>query len=98
MARRKPNTPRSQVRAALRRLFLRSRERAGALKEASYVCNRCGKKQSKARGREVKVECHHKDGIDWDGVIDLIFERILHPKERLEVLCVKCHKEETERR
>ena len=65
-----PNTPRSKVRAALRQLWLRSRERAAALKREKYTCQRCGVKQSKAKGKEQKVEVHHKEGIgNWEIVI-----------------------------
>lgn len=53
-------------------------------------------KQSRAKGREVYVEVHHIDKIDWDGIIDLVFERILHGPERLKVLCKACHAAEHE--
>jgi hypothetical protein len=86
-------TPRSRVRAAIRQLFLRSRERAACMKAAQYTCADCGVKQSKAKGREVAVECHHRDGIgNWEKVIDLIFDEILCSPDRLEVLCKECHK------
>jgi predicted HNH restriction endonuclease len=87
-------TPRSRVRAAIRQLFLRSRERAACLKAAGNVCAVCGAKKSVAKGREVKVECHHIDGIRtevWDKVITMILEEIIGPTERMECLCEKCH-------
>lgn len=96
MAKRLLTTPRSKVRAALRQLWLRSRERNQCLKNAKYCCAECGVKQSKAKGKGVKVNVHHKEGIDWEGVIDLIFERILHSPDRQEVLCIKCHDKEHE--
>lgn len=86
-------TPRSRVKEALRRLSLRSRERNYALKQAHYTCIRCGKKRSTAKGREVKVEAHHRDGIDWDGVIDIIIERIFQTHDKYDVLCERCHDE-----
>lgn len=92
MGRRLPNTPRSKVRAAIRQLWLRSRERAKSLKETGYCCKKCGIKQSVAKGREVKLEVHHDPPIDWDGIIDLIFERILNVPQY--PLCKDCHKEE----
>lgn len=94
MTRRLPSTPRSRIRSALRALWLRSRERAAALKREGYTCQRCGTKQSRAKGREAKVEVHHIDGIDWDGMIDLVIARILQTPDRLEVVCEDCHKAE----
>lgn len=93
MSRRLPTTPRSRVRAALRQLWLRSRERAAALKAAGYRCG-CGAKQSRRKGAEVYVEVHHIDGVNWDGLIDLVFERLLHGPDRLRVLCKECHRKE----
>jgi len=90
MGKRLPNTPRSKVKAALRRLWLRSRERASALKRDKYTC-KCGKKQSKAKGKEVYVEVHHKEGIDWETLIDLVYERLLVNPEKLETTCNECH-------
>ena len=87
-------TPRSRVRAALRQLWLRSRERAAALKLAGYKCAECGVKQSRAKGKEVYVEVHHTKGINWDGLIDLIFKRLLQEPKKYTVLCKDCHKAE----
>lgn len=86
----KPNTPRSRIRSALRQLWLRSRERAKALKDAGYHCQNCGVKQSVAKGREVKLEVHHNPGIDWDGVAEIIETRILRAPQY--PLCKTCHK------
>jgi predicted HNH restriction endonuclease len=94
---RKPITPRSKIRAALRQVWLRSRERALALKIASYSCQTCGAKQSKAKGREQKVEVHHKEGIaQWARIIDAVYEGLLVSPDGLSVLCPKCHKKEHE--
>lgn len=95
MGKRLPNTPRSKVRAALRQLWLRSRERAAALKREQYTCQRCGAKQSKAKGKEQKVEVHHKQGIgNWEVVIDAIIKEILCDPSNLEVVCPNCHDKE----
>jgi predicted HNH restriction endonuclease len=92
MGKRLPNTPRSKVRAAIRQLWLRSRERAACLKRDSYTCQCCGKKQSKAKGQEQKVEVHHKSGIgNWEAVINLIFAEILCDPVHLETVCPDCH-------
>ncbi len=85
-------TPRSRVKNALRQLFLRSRERASAIRRDGYTCQRCGVKQSRKKGAEVFIECHHLGGIgDWQRVIDLVYEEILCSPDRLETLCKTCH-------
>jgi 5-methylcytosine-specific restriction endonuclease McrA len=94
VGRKLPTTPRSRVVAALRRLWLRCRERAAALKRAKYTCERCGRKASRAKGREVKVHVHHRRGIDWEALVDMVFERIFQTPDDLEVLCEDCHKAE----
>lgn len=95
MGKKLPNTPRSRVRAALRQLSLRSRERAKAMKDSGYKCQKCGVKQSRAKGKEVYVEAHHREGIvDWEKVIDLIYDMILVNPDKWEILCKDCHKKE----
>lgn len=92
----KMRTNKSQIRSALRQLFLRSKERSEALKRDQYTCQCCGVKQSKKKGHEVKVEVHHKNGIViWDQVIELISNQILCDPIELETLCKECHKKET---
>lgn len=91
MSTRLPYTPASIIRNALRILWMRSRERAAALRATGYTCSYCGKHQSVAKGRECKLEVHHLDGIDWTGLIDLIRVRLLHPPERLAPACKECH-------
>lgn len=92
MPRKKPITPNSQIRSSLRKVFLRSRERAAALKREGYCCERCGVKQSKAKGKEVFVEVHHDTCVNWDGLIDLVRERLLGGP--MTVLCRSCHDQE----
>jgi len=87
-----PNTPRSRIKSALRQVWLRSRERAAALKRTGYRCEECGVKFGKKTG--AKPEVHHKDGIDWDGIVDLIIERVLQHPDRLSPLCHDCHQKE----
>lgn len=95
MSRRLPTTPRSQVKNALRRLWAHSRERRAALKRDAYTCRRCGRKHSKAKGREVSVEVHHIDGVDnWDAVMAAVFEHLLCHPDKLLCLCKECHEKE----
>jgi hypothetical protein len=93
MGKRLPTTPRSKVRAAIRQVWLRSRERAAALKRDKYCCQRCGVKQSKAKGKEQKVEVHHLEGHipNWELIIDEIFKSILCDPKFLQTLCPDCH-------
>ena len=98
MGKRLPNTPRSRIRSMLRQLWLRSRERAAALKRDGYTCQVCGRKQSKAKGKEFAVEVHHKHGIaNWEKLIDLVYLHLLCNPDNLVTLCKECHdKEEAE--
>jgi len=92
----KMETTDSQIKSALRKMWLHSRERATALKDAEYCCNKCGIKQSKAKGREVKVEVHHKEGIlNWEEIYEAIRKNLLCDPDLLEVLCKECHAKET---
>lgn len=96
MSKRKPQTPRSQIKSALRQLFLRSRERAIAIKSESNTCEECNKKGSVAKGREIKIEVHHLDGVDWRYLIDEVYRVLLVNPDRLRVLCKSCHRKITE--
>lgn len=86
-----PYTPSSQIRSALRRLWLRSRERGQAVKDQHNTCCDCGRKGSVAKGKEVRINVHHKSGIDWDGVIRLIRERLLQTPDKYVCMCEECH-------
>ena len=91
-----PHTPSSRIRAALRLLFLRSREHQAALKKAGRACECCGAKGSEAKGRVVKLEVHHRDGIDWENIFAFVRRTLLCKPERMKVLCKKCHEKEHE--
>jgi predicted HNH restriction endonuclease len=91
MGKRLATTPRSKVRAAIRRLFLYSREHQATLKNAERRCSKCGVKASMAKGREIKVQVHHINGIEWDNIINYIFEQVLVDPKKMVVLCNNCH-------
>lgn len=94
MGKKKPGTPRSRIRSVLRKSWMMfSRERRAALVRSGYRCEApgCGVKQSKAKGREVKIEVHHLNGIWWTGILDLIFKWLFCPSDELICLCVSCH-------
>ena len=92
MPTKKPYTPRSKIKNALRKLWLQSRERAAARKRDQYTCQMCGKKETRAKGKEFFVEVHHKKGIqNWDHVIDVIYKDLLCNPEDLQCLCKECH-------
>ena len=76
----------------MRQLWLRSRERAAALKRDGYTCQKCGGKQSRAKGKEFYVEVHHKEGIcNWDELCNAVYRYLLCDPEHLETLCKECH-------
>ena len=92
MGKRLPYTPNSQIRSALRNLWLRSRERAATLKRDNHTCRCCKKKQSKAKGKEFSVQVHHLYGVgNWDVVIDIIRKELLCSPTNLVTLCKDCH-------
>lgn len=93
MARKLPYTPSSRIRSALRQLWLRSRERAAALKRTNNCCAKCGAKASKAKGREVKLDVHHINGIEWFALIEEVRRVLLVNPDTLEPLCERCHDE-----
>ncbi len=91
MGKKLPTTPRSRVTAALRQVWLRSRERAAAIKRENGCCEVCGKKQSAAKGREVRLEIHHNNGVQWQQILDKVFKELLCDPRHLTVLCKDCH-------
>lgn len=96
-SRKKPVTPRSQIKSALRRLWLRSRERQEALRLDKYTCRGCGAKQSRAAGREIYIEVHHQNMVEnWDKLIDMVYQSLLCHPDNLITLCQKCHEKSHE--
>jgi len=85
-------TQKYRIKSALRLLWLRSSERNEALRRDNYTCQKCGVKKSQAKGKEQKVEVHHKHGINvWEKIIKLIQDELLCDPENLETLCPRCH-------
>ena len=88
-------TPKSQIKSALRQLWLRSRERGMAVKRDGNTCTKCGAKNSRAKGREVYVEVHHKFGIqNWNEIYAAIYKNLLIHPDELVCLCKECHGEQ----
>jgi predicted HNH restriction endonuclease len=97
MGKKLANTPRSQIKSAIRQLWLRSRERSAALKRTGNCCEACGVKQSGAKGKEVKLEVHHMNGVpNWKHVEDTIYKHILCHSDQLMPLCKNCHQRQHE--
>lgn len=92
MGKRLPFTPNSQIRSALRNLTMRCRERQAARKSSGYCCVECGAHHSRAAGRHVTVEAHHKHQPNWDKIFWVIRTELLPSPEHWEPLCDKCHK------
>lgn len=85
-----------RIKSALRMLWLRSKERSNCMKANNYECAKCGVHQSVAKGQEVKIEVHHKEGIcNWDEIYEVIRKHLLTSTDKLECLCKDCHKKET---
>ena len=92
MAKKNPEvTPLSQIKNAIRQVWLRSRERSSAIKRDKYTCQECGAKQSKAKGKEIQVCVHHKEEIDWGDIVIFIREKVLQTPDKLVTLCNNCH-------
>jgi hypothetical protein len=89
-------TRRGWLKGKLRQIFLQSKERSFAVKRDHYTCQICGAKQSTAKGREVKIQVHHLNGIDWNGFVDRFMEQVLCDPKYLQTLCTYCHKKITE--
>lgn len=85
----------AQIKSALRLLWLRSRERAAAVKRDKNTCQKCEKKASVAKGREVKTEVHHlqEGDINWQRIFRVIRAELLPDPKMLITLCKQCHKD-----
>lgn len=85
-------TPKYLIVRQLRQLWMRSREKSAAMKRDNYSCVCCGVKKSVAKGKEQKIEVHHKKGeINWDKLVKVLREDLLCSVDDLETLCPDCH-------
>lgn len=78
----------------LRQIFLKSIERSETMKRDNYTCVKCFRKQSQKKGHEIKINVHHKKGINWELILNTLKKELLCDIEDLEVLCVDCHHKE----
>ena len=88
---RKWETTNSRITSVLRRLWMWSRERNFALKQAKRTCQVCGARENKKRGSEVKLEVHHISPANFERIREVIREELLINPDKLIVLCKKCH-------
>lgn len=82
-----------RIRSALRLLWMRSKEKNAAERREKNTCEFCGLKKSVAKGKEVKIEVHHKKpgDINWPRIYEVIREELLCDVSMLQVLCKPCH-------
>ena len=89
-ARAKETTP-GAFSSLLRRGWLRSPERAEALKRTGYCCEICGVKQSTAKGKEQKIQVHHPNGVDLTKCWEEAKAQMFVPADELIPVCPDCH-------
>ena len=93
MGKKLPYTPASRIASWIRRGWTRSRESAKCRKDAGYTCSQCGRKQSKAKGKELSVQVHHIEEINWEPVVEVVRREVLDKPQIC--LCKECHAIET---
>ena len=87
-------TPDAPLRSWLRRIWMKCNEKAYANKREGYCCEHCGAKNSRAKGKEVRVIIHHKKLINWDKIFRVLRRELLVSPDQLTALCDDCHKAE----
>lgn len=94
MGKRLEYTPNAKIKNVLHQLFMRSRERAKALRRTGYKCTACGVKQTKRKDYKLSLHVHHANGIDWEYLIAEVRKTLLCDPEFLVPLCPDCHEKE----
>jgi 5-methylcytosine-specific restriction endonuclease McrA len=83
-------TTNSKITAAIRRyLWMWSKERAYVLKRDKKTCQKCG-----AKGSDVKLDVHHKNGVDMAAIREEIRRTLLCSPDDMITHCADCHKNE----
>ena len=91
-------TPDGALRSWLRRgVWMKSFEKSYALRRESYCCEHCGVKNSRAKGKKVRVIVHHNKMINWDKIFKVLRAELLVSPNQLTCLCDECHKLEHQR-
>lgn len=95
MGKKLPYTPVSQIKGCFRILQLRAREVHAVRKRDKNTCTICNRKQTMAKGHELKVQVHHTKKPNWERIYQVVREELLDPAY-MKCLCVECHDKEHE--
>ena len=77
-----PNTTNTQIKRALGKLFLYSRERKRCLHKGA-VCS------AEGCSSQVKLEAHHTRRVNWQRIYAVIREELLN--DHMVPMCKECH-------
>jgi len=91
-------TPDTMLRSWLRRwVWSKCCEKSYTNRREGYCCEHCGVKNSRAKGKEVRVIVHHQKLINWDKIFKVLRRELLVSPNQLTCLCDECHKAEHKR-
>jgi len=93
MGKKQPWTPVSQIKGCFRMLSMRAREIHTVRKRDNNTCCECHRKQTMAKGHELKVQVHHTRKPDWARICQVVREELLDPAN-MKCLCEECHAKE----
>lgn len=97
MGKRVEYTPDAKIKNVLHQLFMRSRERAKALKRTGYKCTACGAKQTHRKDCKLSLHVHHANKIAWKSLIEEVRKTLLCDSDLMIPLCPDCHAKEHEK-